>query len=425
VLAASLALPSVPVGALAASLLLFGPALLCLGAVSPLLIERLGEGAEAGASAGSIFFTNTLGGLAGGWLTALLLLPHAPLRLVLAGTGLALALLGSLWAWRGRRALAAAAPLGLALLACLSPAAARSQVIGARSTMNVLYRQASSVGLLQVLDVQNDGYSQGVMLCLDGITQGGMDRGTGLTAFEFTEYQARLSYRYQPRAQSALLLGLGTGLLAKQLVERGLHVEAAEIEPQIGAVAKAYFGLPEAVQVHVADGRAFLQRSDGKWDLIFLDAFAGENTPWYLLTKEGLALIRQHLAPGGRLLINSVTKPQGSPGLARIESSLLAVFPQAKVFIDAAHDGDPGLDLVNACLVAGEGLTMGKEPYPGRAAPNIAAQALALEGRGRDAVAATPVDTDDLSALDAVEAPLRAHWRQLVLKQLGADLLGD
>ena len=54
---------------------------LCLGAVSPLLIQRLGQGGiEGGQAAGSLFLTNTLGGLAGGWLTALVLVPHVPLR---------------------------------------------------------------------------------------------------------------------------------------------------------------------------------------------------------------------------------------------------------------------------------------------------------------------------------------------------------
>ena len=426
VLAASLAIPSVPGGALAASLLLFGPALVALGTVSPLLIQRLGDGAEAGASAGSVFLTNTLGGLAGGWATALWLLPGFSLRLVLALTGVGLALLGSLWAWRGRKAAALTAPLALALLALLTPGAARSQAIGNDAQLVLLRRQATSVGLLQVLDVQVRGYSQGLLLCLDGITQGGMDRASGLTQFEFTEYLARLSWRYQPHARNALLLGLGSGLLAKQLAERGLAVEAAEIEPAMASVARDYFGLPASVAVHSADGRAFLQRNAGPWDLVILDAYAGETTPWYLLTREGLALIRSRLAPGGRLLINGITRPEGSEGLARMEASLRAAFPEAKVFIDQPHNGgDPDLDLVNVVLVAGEGLTPVAGAYPGRALPGVMASAEALELRGRDARPGPAIDTDDLSALDAVEAPLRAHWRRTVLKQLGADLLGD
>jgi predicted membrane-bound spermidine synthase len=429
VLAASLAIPSVPGGALAASLLLFGPALVGLGAVSPILIQGLHGGADAGSAAGSVFLTNTLGGLAGGWATALWLVPGFSLRLVLAGTGVGLALVGSLWAWRGRRAATLLAPLALAGLALLTPGAARSQAIGAEGQLLVLRRQATSVGLLQVMDVQVRGYSQGLLLCLDGITQGGMDRASGLTEFEFTEYLARLSWRYQPHAKRALLLGLGTGLLAKQLVERGLSVDAAEIEPAVAAAARDYFGLPAAVAVHIDDGRAYLQRSPQAWDLVFLDAYAGETTPWYLLTREGLALIRRHLAPGGRLLINGISLPQGSAGLARMEASLRAAFPEAKVFIDQPRQSsDPAMDvdLVNVVLVAGEGLKAVAGAYPGRALPGVMASAEALEGRGRDARPDPGlIDTDDRSALDAVEAPLRAHWRRSVLKQLGADLLGD
>src|SRR5687768_13535181 len=50
-------------GAFVASAVLFGPPLACMGAVSPLLIARLGlRGIGGGQAAGALFFTNTIGG---------------------------------------------------------------------------------------------------------------------------------------------------------------------------------------------------------------------------------------------------------------------------------------------------------------------------------------------------------------------------
>jgi spermidine synthase len=415
----------VALGSFLASAALFGPALLCLGGVSPLLIQCLERhSGRGGQAAGSIFFTNTLGGLCGGWITALLLIPHVPLRLALLGTGLALALLGSLWAWPLKRA---AVALGLPLLllismlVCPSPALT-CEMSGAHGV--ILYSHPSGVGLIQVMDIQTDGYSRGDVLLVDGINQGGVDRASGLTAFEFTEYLSYLSWRYHPRARRALLLGLGTGLLAKQLRARGMRVDVAEIEPRMADVAREYFGMPADVDVHVEDARAFLERSRETWDVVYLDAFAGEVSPWYVLTREGLREIRSHLAPGGRLLVNMVTRPAGSPGLDRVEAGLLDVFGEARVYVDAPQNPEAG-DLVNACLVAGGNLTSDPAPYPGKAVDWVRTRALAIEKRGRPARAGGFICTDDWSDLDEAEAELRLQWRKAVLGQVGPQVLGD
>src|SRR6185369_17114846 len=134
-------------------------------------------------------------------------------------------------------------------------------------------------------------------------------------------YEDFLSQHFHPRAKSALLLGLGSGVLASLLSKRGLAVDVAEIEPHMADVARDWFALPAAVQVHAQDGRAYLRSSGAKVDLIFLDAFAGESPPWYLSTEEALESMRAHLNPGGRLIVNTVTwGGRPSAGLARLES---------------------------------------------------------------------------------------------------------
>lgn len=423
ILTVSATLPGIGPGSFAASAVLYGPVLLCLGAVSPLLIQRLQQGDRGGEAAGGIFFTNTLGGLAGGWLAALLLVPHFPLRLVLAGTGLLLVLLGSLWAWPLRK-LAPAVGLPLLALAALlaSPRPLKSYRMGGLDT-RILHSQSSSVGLIQVLDIGRDGYSQGVALLLDGITQGGMDRGSGLTSYEFTEYQNRAGWTFHPTARRALLLGLGSGVLAKALHQRGLAVDVAEIEPKMELVSRRFFGLPAEVRVHAADGRAFINRSKEQWDLIFLDAFAGESAPWYLMTVEGLQALKARLAPGGRLLVNVVTRAGGrSAGLDRLEAGLTQVFDESLVFVETNENSTHSL--VNACLVAGSGLKLAQGKYPGQALGWVAERSQALLRAGRPARPGRAT-SDDHSDLDVVDAGLRREWRQIVLEQMGAAVLSD
>jgi hypothetical protein len=89
---------SVPLGSLASASLLFGIPLLLLGSVSPVLIQYIDlRRPGAGSAAGRLFFTNTMGGLAGGWLTAFALIPYSSLRMSLVGTGVVLLLLALLW----------------------------------------------------------------------------------------------------------------------------------------------------------------------------------------------------------------------------------------------------------------------------------------------------------------------------------------
>src|SRR5688572_19395716 len=88
----------VALGSLVSASLLFGVPLLMLGAVSPVLIAYIDRRRPgAGSAAGRLFFTNTMGGLVGGWVTAFALIPHSSLRLSLVATGIGLILLGLLW----------------------------------------------------------------------------------------------------------------------------------------------------------------------------------------------------------------------------------------------------------------------------------------------------------------------------------------
>src|SRR5439155_1374910 len=165
-----------------------------------------------------------------------------------------------------------------------------------------------------------------------------------------------LAMSHHPNARNALQLGLGAGLLPTNLSAHGVHVTAVEIEPRIETLARRYFGLPGNVAVHIADARAFLRHDTANYDLVLLDTFASESTPWHMLTVEAFREIRDRLNPGGRLIINTVSfADPNRPALEGIEASLLAVFPQVTVYPGIVESDDPD-ELVNVLIVAGEHL---------------------------------------------------------------------
>jgi len=416
---------SIPVGSFASSTILFGIPLLALGAVSPVLISYIDESrGAAGSAAGSLFFTNTLGGLIGGWLTAFVIIPFLSVRVALALTGVLLALLGALWAVFGRNG-TSLTPLLLALLApilfVLSPGPPTSFVISG-TPVQVAYAHQTSVGLLQVLELPN--LKRRVML-LDGIAQGGISTDSGLSFVAFTGFMQAVAHRYHPQAHEALLLGLGVGVVGKELAARGLAVTAVEIDPQVIAVAHELFDLPTSVHVEQGDARTFLGHDVGTYDLVFLDVFAGENVPWYLTTIEAFRDMKARLRSDGRLVVNMLTNhDKSSAGLARLEATLLSVFQDVMVYVDKGDESDRER-LLNVVLVAGTDLKPTSDPYPGRLEPYIGPQVTALLGGGRRAVATVAPGTDDWSDLDYADATLRSRWRRNILREFGADVLGD
>jgi spermidine synthase len=216
---------------------------------------------------------------------------------------------------------------------------------------------------------------------------------------------------------------MGSGALARQLYARSVQPTVLEIEPKIVEAARRWFGLPEPVEVVVGDGRAGLRRIKETYDLVFLDAFAGESVPWHIVTREGLGQLKEKLAPGGRLVVNTVTTPSGSPGLARLEAVLLDVFDETDVYVETAGHGPDSL--VNATLVAGKNLQWQEVAFPGSINPVYWNKIGAMRAGKRAAQAGAKVASDDWSDLDYADSGLRSRWRDMVVSSMHAGLLAD
>ena len=171
-------------------------------------------------------------------------------------------------------------------------------------------------------------------LLINGVVQGGIAFDTHKSYMSFVDQMDRTGRYYQPHAKDALLLGLGAGLLPIELYRRGMKVRVVQPDPNIAYVARKFFDLPPEVDVQIADARSFLRSDPRQYDLIFLDVFAGEDVPWYLLTVEAFREMQAHLRTGGRLVINAITDEHGtSPGMIRLVADVHAVFPDVAVYL--------------------------------------------------------------------------------------------
>lgn len=80
---------------------------------------------------------------------------------------------------------------------------------------------------------------------------------------------------------------------------------------------------------HVTEARAWLARSDKRYDLILMDVFQGNLTiPEHLVTREFFVEIKNHLKPGGVLAANITASPNFAGAFSRrVDNTLRSVFP--------------------------------------------------------------------------------------------------
>ncbi len=110
----------------------------------------------------------------------------------------------------------------------------------------------------------------------------------------------------QPRR--VLMVGLGGGTIPSFLHRHfpQLQIDVVDIDPEVVAVAKQFFGFRETqmLRAYVDDGRRFIARNPGRYDIIFLDAFSSDNIPYHLATQEFLQSVRRGLRPNGIVVAN-------------------------------------------------------------------------------------------------------------------------
>lgn len=104
------------------------------------------------------------------------------------------------------------------------------------------------------------------------------------------------------------VVGLGAGTLAVY-TRPGDVMDFYELDPDIGVVAAKYFTFlahaPGGIRIFYGDARRSLEMApERKYDVLVVDAFGGDSIPFHLLTREALALYKQHLNDGGLLLFH-------------------------------------------------------------------------------------------------------------------------
>lgn len=106
--------------------------------------------------------------------------------------------------------------------------------------------------------------------------------------------------------RSIMILGMGTGTYASYCAKYfpGARIRGAEIDEKIAGIVSEYFGLPDSVDVAVADGRAYLTASEALFDVIMVDAYQNITIPFQFSSMEFFRQVQSHLKPSGVMVVN-------------------------------------------------------------------------------------------------------------------------
>jgi len=312
------------IAAFVSCMVIFVFPLFLLGTVTPSLVKATVDSLDdSGRTVGRLGACNTVGSILGTFLPTFVTIPAvgtAVTFLIFSGILLVIALLFFLSAKKGLRT----AILCLILFAlCL--------VFGRSASFafwedELSYEGESVYNYLQVReDEESVTLSTNVLFGVQSV----MMKEGGLTGLYY-DYALAAPVMVTPGPPRVLVLGNGTGTFAKQCLSYfpSCSVEGVEIDAKITRLAGEFFELPDEVAVTEYDGRAWLQAAGGNFDVILVDAYQDITIPFQMSSLEFFTLVREHLAPGGVLVMNMNMHADGENSINTwLADTVAAVFP--------------------------------------------------------------------------------------------------
>ena len=287
--------------AFASCMVIFVFPLFLLGTVTPSLVKyTMGSMEDSGRTVGRLEAFNTVGSIIGTFLPTFVTIPTVGTSVTFLIFSGVLLILGIVYfiAEGTRRWLCAGSAAALIVCSVLG----HSDSFAFWET-NLLYEGESIYNYLQVGENERSVYLSTNVLF--GVQSVAMKDG-GLTGMYYDTALAAPLMCADPEEPDILVLGMGSGTFSTLCGKYypGSDVSGVEIDEDITRLAHEYFGLPDTVRVTTYDGRAYLAADKGKYDVIMVDAYQDITIPFQMSSAEFFTLVRDHLEPGGVMVVN-------------------------------------------------------------------------------------------------------------------------
>lgn len=335
-----------------ASLILFSPASILLGMVSPYATKlKLNNLNTSGKTIGNLYAISTVGSIIGTFLSGFYLIPHFgtnKLLIILSITLIITSLaLFSKKIIKVRLSILVFMIIGWFVSAGFNYLSQNAGFIDIDTTYNRIWiydsNDKKTGEIIRTFSINNEN-SSAMYLNKDDLV------------YEYTKYY-HLAKHFHPDFKTTLMLGGGGYSYPKSFLNSYLEatIDVVEIDPTVTELAKKYFNLKDNARLNIyhEDGRVYLNKTQKKYDVIFGDAFSSRySVPYQLTTKEAIQRKYDILNDDGIVILNIISAIEGEKGkFLRAEyATYKRIFPQ--VYLFPVKKPNNGNEVQNIILIA-------------------------------------------------------------------------
>lgn len=282
-----------------AALTLFAPASFVLGMISPYLAKlNVRSLATSGRSVASLSALNSVGGIAGTFVTGFILFGY--IGSVETLKVIVVLLLAASWLVVPHHRLAERVGVTVALLGLLFMP--QSSMV---SAVNIDTPSAH----YQVIDGSaNDRPIVGLVTGPGGIQSAVYKDDSGELVFWYNQEFARIIEARNPAR--ILVLGGGAFTLPQYLADKlpNSQIDVVEIDPQLKTISEKYFDYrnPSNVRLIFEDARSYLNHTTDTYDIIVVDTYGDFEMPFALTTTKYAERLASHVDEKGLVLVNAI-----------------------------------------------------------------------------------------------------------------------
>ena len=323
--------------AVAVSILLFGPASVCLGIVTPFAVRlKMTSVDTTGSTVGRLYALSTIGSIAGTFAAGFFLIPFVgsvrTLYLITVSL-LLLALLLAPFAFAARNIAA-----GTLLVLGIAASEAGIYLLRENSDLHDFDTEYSRVQVFKSKDPET-GRPIRALATDPYFVQSAAFIDSDELVLGYSRFY-HLIRHFRPAFEKTLIIGGAGYSFPKEYLKvyPAAHLDVAEIDPKMTAIARRFFGLkddPRMTIIH-EDARMYINRADSKqYDAVLMDAFGSLfSVPHHLTTVEAVRELSRILKDDGVVIFNlgsAITGP--SSGFLQAEMrTYMEVFPQVYLF---------------------------------------------------------------------------------------------
>ena len=326
-------IPGIKMRSVISSILLFSPASIFLGMVSPYAVRlKIKSLSTSGSTVGSLYAISTIGSIVGTFVAGFGLIPILGTTSILFLLGILLLVVSILiFILYGKSTEAVPAALMFFVLGGLmiSDLSRERDYIDRDTLYNRIFVYETEDPFtrerIRLMRINNES-SSAIFLDTSGLV------------YPYARFY-RLAEHFNPGFSNGLMLGGGAYTYPLYFLEKypEAELDVVEIDPALQEIAASHFGLKDDPRMKIihADGRIFLNNCPTQYDVIYGDAYKSQFTiPWHLTTVEAVKQIYECLNPGGVALINIISSVKGkkSEFLQAELRTFREVFPQVLVY---------------------------------------------------------------------------------------------